>query len=550
MAGDYAASQVANDSSVAGFTVKDALNTLLAAGGGVVSSVFGRVGAVVAANGDYTTSQVTNASTVTGATATAALNTIQTHLTSLDGSVVSLGALISGLQASNIGNNSSGPGASVADTLSAYNIHLTSLDGSVVSLGSLITNLKASNIGNDSSVSGTTVKDALNTLGKFGEIVADNTARDAIPAGLRAVGTIAYVAGTDLSYRLIGGTANANWADISVYPLDNTHAGIVPAITVANAVLNSNGAGTAGSWAQIVDAVVSATAAISGLKVSPNFGNQAIVNTTFVSIGGATVPAAGTIRVPALTTMRGYDNSGGTNAFNIITWGVTTSNTLRIGDTTNAITALDGGAGVQFATAGVTRITLDSGLFQVLPVEIGWNPGVITPPIFRCINVSGSATIGDMTIRGQGSTNAGNVNGSGIRLQGGKAQNTALMGHVTMQLNLNDATFYDMCEVANVLGTARVLSLCRTVPLTSVMMPANSGDGVINLANAATAPTAAPGSGCTVFATGGNLGWFTPNATKTTIGAAGGAAAVPALPVEYATINFNGNARAIALYNP
>lgn len=58
--GDYAASLVTNDSTVAGATVKDALNTLLASGG-AVSSVFGRVGAVVAVAGDYTVAQVTDA---------------------------------------------------------------------------------------------------------------------------------------------------------------------------------------------------------------------------------------------------------------------------------------------------------------------------------------------------------------------------------------------------------------------------------------------------------------------------------------------------------
>lgn len=56
------------------------LNFTLAAagGGGVVTSVFGRTGAVVAATGDYDSGQVTNVSGVAGATVSAALNTLNT----------------------------------------------------------------------------------------------------------------------------------------------------------------------------------------------------------------------------------------------------------------------------------------------------------------------------------------------------------------------------------------------------------------------------------------------------------------------------------------
>ncbi len=86
ISGDYSASLVTNDSAVAGATVKDALNTIATVIAGLVvgvSSVFGRAGAVVAANGDYTSSQVTNASAVTGTTTTAALNTLNTAIASL-----------------------------------------------------------------------------------------------------------------------------------------------------------------------------------------------------------------------------------------------------------------------------------------------------------------------------------------------------------------------------------------------------------------------------------------------------------------------------------
>jgi hypothetical protein len=58
--GAFKASNIDNDSSVTGSTVKDALNALLASILAGVSSVFGRTGAVVAALGDYALTQIYN----------------------------------------------------------------------------------------------------------------------------------------------------------------------------------------------------------------------------------------------------------------------------------------------------------------------------------------------------------------------------------------------------------------------------------------------------------------------------------------------------------
>lgn len=82
-AGDYSASQVTNDSSVAGSFVKDALNALLGSIAGLVtgvSSVFGRAGAIVAAAGDYAASLITNDSaSVPGAQVSNALDYLYAH---------------------------------------------------------------------------------------------------------------------------------------------------------------------------------------------------------------------------------------------------------------------------------------------------------------------------------------------------------------------------------------------------------------------------------------------------------------------------------------
>lgn len=123
-----------------------------------VTSVFGRIGAVIAALGDYTSSQITNASSVSGATVTAALNT-------LTGVVVTL-------TSSAITNASGVAGATVTNALNTLAAAIAAIPSAPVSTvfartGAIVATLgdyAASLISNNSSVSGTTVRDALNTL--------------------------------------------------------------------------------------------------------------------------------------------------------------------------------------------------------------------------------------------------------------------------------------------------------------------------------------------------------------------------------------------------
>lgn len=84
--GDYAASQVTNDSTVAGAAVDDALDALKGAIAALVtgvSSVYGRAGAVVATAGDYVASEITNDSTVPGAAVDDALDALKAEILAL-----------------------------------------------------------------------------------------------------------------------------------------------------------------------------------------------------------------------------------------------------------------------------------------------------------------------------------------------------------------------------------------------------------------------------------------------------------------------------------
>jgi hypothetical protein len=177
--GDYAASQITNDSSVAGAEVKDALNTLLAASGGAVTSVFSRTGAVVAATNDYAASQVNNDSSVGGADVKAALNTllaaIAAQITGVSsvfgrgGAVVSKSGDYAASQVTNDSGLVAGKGVSGAlDTLATSISSLVTGVSSVFGRGGAVVSKSgdyaASQVSNDSSVGGADVKAALNAL--------------------------------------------------------------------------------------------------------------------------------------------------------------------------------------------------------------------------------------------------------------------------------------------------------------------------------------------------------------------------------------------------
>jgi hypothetical protein len=123
VAGDYAASEVSNDSSVTGADVAAALDALQAAIPAVpVTSVFSRTGAVVPVAGDYAASEVSNDSSVTGADVAAALDALQaaipavpvTSVFSRTGAVVPVAG---DYAASEVSNDSSVLGATVAAAL-------------------------------------------------------------------------------------------------------------------------------------------------------------------------------------------------------------------------------------------------------------------------------------------------------------------------------------------------------------------------------------------------------------------------------------------------
>ena len=120
---DYDASQVDNDSGVAGATVKDALDNISVAIA-PIDSVFARTGDVVSAVSDYDASQVDNDSAVTGATVKDALEQLDSEIVvdSVHGRSGAVIAAASDYDASQVDNDSAVTGTFVKDALDNLDI--------------------------------------------------------------------------------------------------------------------------------------------------------------------------------------------------------------------------------------------------------------------------------------------------------------------------------------------------------------------------------------------------------------------------------------------
>lgn len=160
----------------------------------------------------------------------------------------------------------------------------------------------------------------------------------------------------------------------------------------------------------------------------------------------------------------------------------------------------------------------------------------------------------------QGGTGGANNDGGTFAVVGGAQRGTGLKGKALLALGVTDASIGEtMVEATQVVTGLRVVALARAAQLAAADMPANSGDGVVNLAAAATAPTVAPGNGTTIFSRGGaspTFGfWVTGAATvpvefpcTTAATATAGAGALPAAPVAFLNVVINGTAQKIPYY--
>lgn len=244
----------------------------------------------------------------------------------------------------------------------------------------------------------------------------------------------------------------------------------------------------------------------------------AVNNQTFISLTGSNPAGAiGLYRAPNATTVIASRNAANSADIGLIS--TNNSNSLFVGSdnalgnrasvteilSAGDILILNAGAGAaQFSFTG-SNLTLSSTLSS--------------PKISQTTRASDLAT-NNLSIQAQSAfaTASTNINGGILRLQGGAAKtdgSSGLRGGVRLEL---DSVGIVMVEAGEVIAGNRYTALNRGSNLTSTQMPANTGDLVTFVGNAATVPTANPVSGGILYSSGGSGTWRSSSGTTTVFG--------------------------------
>lgn len=217
------------------------------------------------------------------------------------------------------------------------------------------------------------------------------------------------------------------------------------------------------------------TGDLSGTAASP----------TVVKANGADIPAAG-----SLTTGH-YLRVSGASA---LEYGA-----LPEADTvTEGILRLAQDLGGSSTAPTVTAITGTAGVGLLRMQDLRW-PDSVSNPSFGHLARSTAGGGTDLMIYAQDAHTNGN--GGGIVLVAGAGAGTGTIGRIELGVG-GIVAKTTMVEVATPVLNQAVVALCGNSPITSAQMPVNSGDGVVWLGNAFTAPTAEPGTGCIVYSSG------------------------------------------------
>jgi hypothetical protein len=459
-------------------------------GGGAVSSVFGRTGAVTAQAGDYDSDEVNNASAmVPGGSVTDALDDLQTQIDAL------------------------GPGG--VSSVFARTGAVTAQAG-------------------DYSIAQIT--------GGW-QVVADLAARNAIPVGLREVGQTVYEVDTDQMWRLIGGTGNGNWVDVTVDVVTNARAGLAPAVGAADTLLQSDG--LTASWvapllwsAGFVAPTITqtATGAATGqplrvaaqdaattggafetasgaggttagewraLAGATKFASFALSNANDFLAFGLAPALTGSVRLPSAASIKSRNNAG---LADLSVYVSDASDKQFFGSQSSGRTNIDAGdsGGVGLRTgAGTDRLTINSaGVNLTVPQMLIGAATAATGFLQFIQNInSGSNATAFLRLR-SGGTTSGNTNGTDLQLEGGRLSGTGLSGGVVAKLNQDDtqANMWPMFAIKHFGANRRVTAVCFPGVAGAGITGAAVPDGDLMLVLGATANPPTLGTvGCGAF---------------------------------------------------
>jgi hypothetical protein len=243
---------------------------------------------------------------------------------------------------------------------------------------------------------------------------------------------------------------------------------------------------------------------------------------TYIGLGVTFAPA-GTIRLPAVPTLRAA--SSATPGSGVVLAELDGSDNFYLGG--NSSSAVRPPNIIADATSNVIlRINGNNG-FTVSNGGASFGNGIPTGGGAFGISHIGrttDATVSDFLLTAQnawtGAGNATNINGGALRLRSGSAKTDGTAGvRGAVRMEIGGAGVV-MIEGAEPGVGRRVVALCRGAALTATQMPANTGDLVAYLANCAAAPTANAFGGGILYSDAGALKWRGPSGTITTIAAA------------------------------
>ncbi len=446
-------------------------------GGGTVTSVFGRIGTILALFGDYVASLIGNDSVnVPGVSVADALDNLEAEIEAIpifpvdaattgniaitgaqnvDGFSPTNGDLIAVWQQTNPNENGiysyNSAGAwpresrwnSVAEFASyqgrsfliqngtLYTEQIMELTLAPTSVGTTPVHFNITSVGagvkNDSSVSGTTVKAALNTLLGFVTAAVPNT---------RTISTTAPLSG--------GGALSADLT-LAVAAVSNTSGGVAPVTGgVAGQALLSTATGS--TWATDFQA--------QNLTTSGSL--RATTVTDAIRIGG-TVASAGSIRVAHLASCIGRNNANSADR-TIFNWGGVTNDVLELGDANNGSTNINGpsaGTGVAIKLGGTSRVLFAGSSLKVTFVltTIQWDLSVTAPVLQQETTTTNNATGKKLLIQAQDALTGTTVGGAldirpGNGTTGGLGR--CISGGSTQRISWNDTGvgFYATSPVA------------------------------------------------------------------------------------------------------
>lgn len=256
-------------------------------------------------------------------------------------------------------------------------------------------------------------------------------------------------------------------------------------------------------------------------SASSTLTSLSIISSGYIELGSS--PAtSGLVRFPKASSLMVARNNAGTN--NMTLMETDSSDNIYIGSVTagqrppNVI--IDASSSVVFRQSGTNYLTVNASTIGVVAANISFSEGVAAPGLLQT-NRSADALPNPMFVRAcgahTGASAGANSNGGVLRLQGGTAKtdgSSGLRGGVRLELSSGGVV---MAEVAEPAVGRRIVSLCRGSAITATELPASTGDLVVYIGNAATAPTANPVSGGILYCEGGALKYRGTSGTVTVI---------------------------------